>query len=158
MVRPPAPGLTNNTGAIISADPSATTTYTVTAINPANSQSGSTTVTLNINSSSYSLATASPGIEVCQNKSVVAGTTYFRDGNCNLIASIQPAGANPVANSINSCVTVNSSPGKLGTPDFYLARKYDIQPIVDAANAALLLCTIYKVNLMPTTFRLLTIM
>ena len=74
----PAPGLTNNTGAIISANPSATTTYTVTAINPANSQSGTTTVTLNINSSSYLLATASPGIEVCQNKSIVSGNTYFR--------------------------------------------------------------------------------
>lgn len=131
----PASGLTSNMGATVAAQPSVTTTYTINAINNANAQFGSTSVTLNISNASYSLATTSPGNEVCQNKSVASGITYFRDGNCNLINSIQPFGANPVTNSINSCVTVNSSPGKLGTPDFYVARKYDIQPIVNAANA-----------------------
>ncbi|MEP6582868.1 MAG: T9SS type A sorting domain-containing protein [Ginsengibacter sp.] len=131
----PVTGLTSNMGPKVSAHPTTTTTYTINAINNANAQSGSTTVTLNISNSSHILATASPGVEICQNKVVGSGLTYFRDGNCNLITTILPSGINPVANSINSCMTIYTAPGDLGTADFYLARKYDIQPIVNAANA-----------------------
>ncbi len=139
----PASGLTNNIGPAVSAHPTATTTYTVNAVNIANAQSGSTTVTVNISNSSYTLAATAPGVEVCQNKSVSSGSTFYRDGNCNLITSIKPSGANPVSNSINSCVTIFSAPGKLGTPDLYLSRKYDIQPIVNAANATAIITLYY---------------
>ncbi len=139
----PVSGLTNTIGSAVSAHPTATTTYTVNAVNTATAQSGSTTVTVNISNSSYALATTAPGVEVFQNKAVSSGSTSYRDGNCNLITSIQPSGANPVSNSINSGVTIYSSPGKLGTPDLYLSRKYDIQPIVNAANATAIITLYY---------------
>jgi hypothetical protein len=52
-----------------------------------------------------------------------------------MIAQVTPAGGSPVTNSINTCTKVDVAPTKRGTSDLYLARKYDIEPIVNPATA-----------------------
>jgi hypothetical protein len=130
----PATGLNTTSGAIVIATPTANTTYTVTALNTVNSQSGSTTVTVNVNTNSFILAAVAGGSAVCQNISVGSNTSY-RDGTCKLIATIVPAGANPVSNSINTCTQLDTGATKKGTADLYAARKYDMEPIVNPATS-----------------------
>jgi hypothetical protein len=132
----PPIGLSSTTGATVTATPSATTTYTVTATNPSSGATGSTNTTITVDPASFVLA-ATPvagGAAVCQNKSV-SGTTDYRDVNCNLLATIQPAGANPVSNVVNSCVRLDTGATKKGTIDLYLARHYDITPQVNPTTA-----------------------
>jgi hypothetical protein len=132
---PPA-GLSSTTGATVTASPAMTTIYTVTATNASSGATGNITTTITIDPASYTLAgTATPGgTAICQNKSV-AGSTDYRDGNCNLIANILPSGASPVSNVVNSCVRVDTGATKKGTIDLYLARNYDIEPQINAATA-----------------------
>ena len=127
----PASGLNTTTGATVIASPASTTTYTVNAFNPTNGNTGSTTVTVTLDPASYTLAAVSGGVQVCQNISVSAGGTNYRDGNCNLIATIVPAGASPVSNSINTCTKIDTGATKRGTSTLYLARKYDIEPLLN---------------------------
>jgi hypothetical protein len=132
---PPA-GLSAITGATVTASPAITTIYTVTATNASSGATGNTTTTITIDPASYTLAgiPTAGGAAICQNKSV-AGSTDYRDGNCNLIANILPSGASPVSNVVNSCVRVDSGATKKGTIDLYLARNYDIEPQVSPATA-----------------------
>ena len=128
----PATGLNTTTGATVLATPAATTTYTVTALNTVNSATGSTTVTVTVNPASYTLAAVAGGPQICQNISVSPSGTNYRDGNCNLIATILPTGgATAVSNSINSCIKVDTGATKRGTATLYVARKYDLEPIVN---------------------------
>jgi len=127
----PSAGLNTTTGATVIATPASTTTYTVNAVNTSNGFTGSTTVTVTVNPASYILAAVAGGPQVCQNISVSPSGTNYRDGNCNLIANIIPAGAAPVSNSINSCVTLDTGATKRGTSTLYLARKYDIEPLLN---------------------------
>jgi hypothetical protein len=132
----PSAGLSSTTGATVTASPTATTTYTVTATNASNGATGSFNTTITVDPASFVLA-ATPtagGTVVCQNKSV-SGITDYRDGNCNLLATIQPAGANPVSNVVNSCVRLDTGATKKGTIDLYLARNYDITPQVNPTTA-----------------------
>jgi len=76
------------------------------------------------------------GSSICQNISVnPSGSTNYRDGNCNLIANITPAGGSPVSNSINTCTLVDINATKRGTSDLYAARKYDIEPILNPSTS-----------------------
>lgn len=127
----PATGLNTTTGATVVASPSSTTTYTVSAVNPANGYNGNTTVTVTVDPASYILAAAAGGASVCQNISVSPSGTQYRDGNCNLIATITPAGSSPVSNSIFTCVKLDTGANKMGTSSLYLARKYDIEPLLN---------------------------
>jgi hypothetical protein len=132
----PATGLNTTTGATVIATPATNTTYTVTATNASNGQTGNTTVAVNVNPASYTLAAAAGGAQICQNISVSASGTNYRDGNCNLIANLQPTGgATALTNSVNTCVKVETAASTMGTTDLYLARHYDIDPIVNAATA-----------------------
>ncbi len=131
----PATGLNTTTGATVIATPASTTTYTVNGVNPSNGFTGNTTVTVTVNPASYTLAAVAGGAQICQNISVVAGGTSYRDGNCNLIARIIPAGASPVTNSINACLELATGSTKRGTSTLYAARKYDIEPLVNPATA-----------------------
>jgi hypothetical protein len=131
----PSTGLNTTTGSSVIATPATTTTYTVTALNENNSSSGSTTITITIDPASYSLAAVPGGPAVCQNITVAPGGTSYRDGNCNLIASIVPAGASPVENSINTCTQVDVEASKMGTLQLYVARRYDIEPLLDSETA-----------------------
>ena len=131
----PATGLNTTTGANVIATPTTTTTYTVNALNTVNSATGSNTVTVTISAASYTLAAIPGGAQVCQNISVAPTGTAYRDGNCNLITTITPAGASPVSNSINTCITLATGSAKLSTPDLYAARHYDIEPILNPSTA-----------------------
>lgn len=131
----PAAGLNTTTGATVIATPASTTTYTVNALNPSNGQTGSKMVTVTVNVASYVLAGTAGGAQICQNISVSPSGTNYRDGNCNLIAGINPSGGSPVTNSINSCVQVDTGANKKGTSNLYVARKYDIEPLLNAYPA-----------------------
>ncbi len=127
----PATGLNTTTGATVIATPASTTTYTVSALNPSNGFTGNTTVTVTINAASYTLAAVAGGPQICQNISVSPGGTSYRDGNCNLIATIAPSGGSPVTNSINACIKLDAGSTKRGTTTLYLARQYDIEPLLN---------------------------
>lgn len=132
----PAATLSSSTGSSVTATPLVTTTYTINALNTTNSATGSTTVTVTVDPGSFTLAGTAGGVSVCQNISVGASSTNYRDvSNCNLITVVTPAGASPVANSINACTKVDVNSTKRGTSDLYLARKYDIEPAVNAATS-----------------------
>lgn len=131
----PATGLNTTTGATVIATPASTTTYTVSAVNPSNGFTGNTTVTVTINPASFTLAGTAGGVQICQNISVSGSGTSYRDGNCNLVASITPAGGSPVTNSINTCVKVDNGSTKRGTTTLYLARKYDVEPLINPATS-----------------------
>jgi hypothetical protein len=132
----PATGLSSTTGASVTATVVNTTTYTVSAINTGSGETGNTTVTITVDPASYTLAAtpAAGGAVVCQSKTV-SGSTDYRDGNCNLLATILPSGASPVSNIINTCVRLDTGATKKGTTDLYLARNYDITPQVNPASA-----------------------
>lgn len=132
----PSTGLSGTTGATVTATPSATQTYTVNALNTSNSATGSNTVTVTLSSASYTLAAVAGGPQICQNISVSGSGTSYRDGNCNIIATVLPAGASPVSNSINTCTQISTTPSKRGTTDLYGARKYDIEPIINPASSS----------------------
>ena len=132
----PAGTLSSSTGSSVTATPTITTTYTINATNATNAATGSTTVTVTVNAGSFTLAGSPGGASVCQNISVGAGATNYRDAsNCNMIAQVTPAGGSPVTNSINTCTKVDLTATKRGTSDLYLSRKYDIEPIVNPATA-----------------------
>lgn len=132
----PATGLSSTTGASVTATVANTTTYTVSATNTGSGATGNTTVTINVDPASYTLAAtpAAGGTVVCQSKTI-SGSTDYRDGNCNLLATILPSGASPVSNVVNSCVRLDTGATKKGTVDLYLARNYDITPQVNPASA-----------------------
>lgn len=127
----PGTGLNTTSGATVIASPSGTTTYTVSAVNPSNGFTGNTTVTVTVDPASYILAATAGGPSICQNISVSPSGTSYRDGNCNIIATITPAGGSPVSNSIFTCVKVDTGANKMGTSTLYLARKYDIEPLLN---------------------------
>ena len=127
----PAGGLNTTTGATVIASPASTTTYTVSAVNPNNGQTGNTTVTVTVNAASYTLAAVAGGPQICQNITVSPGGTSYRDGNCNLIATIVPTPGSPVSNSVNACIKLDAGSTKRGTSTLYLARKYDIEPLLN---------------------------
>lgn len=131
----PSTGLSSTTGKVVTASPSATTTYTVTATNsvPTNATN---TVTVTINPASNVPAGTAGGGSVFQNISVDPAGTFYRDmSNCNVIAHILPSGINPVSNSINTSIEIDNGSTKRGTSDLYLARKYDIEPIVNPSTS-----------------------
>lgn len=131
----PATGLNTTSGATVIATPASTTTYTVSAVNPSNGFTGNTTVTVTVDPASYTLAAAAGGVQICQNISVSPSGTNYRDGNCNLIANILPAGGSPVSNSVNTCTKVDTGATKRGTTVLYAARKYDIEPLLNPATS-----------------------
>lgn len=132
----PGTGLNTTSGATVTASPSSTTVYTVSAVNPSNGFTGNTTVTVTVDPASYILAATAGGPAICQNISVSPSGTSYRDGNCNIIATITPAGGSPVSNSIFTCVKVDTGANKMGTATLYLARKYDIEPLLNPYPAA----------------------
>ncbi len=131
----PAGSLSSSTGAVVTATPTSTTVYTINATNASNGATGNNTVTITVDPASNTLAAIAGGASVCQNINVSGTGTNYRDGNCNLIANITPSGATPVTNSINTCTTLDIGSTKRGTGDLYVARKYDIEPLVNALNA-----------------------
>lgn len=142
----PATGLNTTSGATVIASPVNTTTYTISAINPSNGFTGNTTVTITVDPASYTLAAVAGGAQICQNISVAPTGTKYRDGNCNLIASILPAGASPVTNSINTCTQLATGATKRGTSSLYAARKYDIEPLLNPATSTANITLYYLQN------------
>jgi hypothetical protein len=132
----PSGTLSSSTGSVVTASPTTTTTYTINAVNPSSGATGSNTVTITVDPASFTLAGTPGGAQVCQNISVGGSGTNYRDAsNCNLIANITPAGASPVSNSVNTCIQVDLTASKRGTSDLYVARKYDIEPILNPATS-----------------------
>ena len=139
----PATGLNTTTGATVIASPSVTTTYTASASGIAGT--GNTTVTVTVNPASYTLAATAGGAQICQNISVSGSGTNYRDGNCNLIAKLLPSGGGTaLTNSVNTCVKVETASGTMGTSSLYLARHFDIEPIVNASTATANVVLYYK--------------
>ncbi len=141
----PATGLNTTTGATVIATPSSSTTYTVNAVNASNGQTGSTTIAVNIDPASYTLAATAGGAQICQNITVSGSGTNYRDGNCNLITTLVPTGGGTaLTNSVNACVKIENASGTMGTANLYLARHYDIEPIVNASTATANVTLYYK--------------
>jgi hypothetical protein len=64
---------------------------------------------------------------VCDNKTVSPGGTNYGTSLCELIASVVPSGADPVAGKINVCVTLDASQLYFnGEP--YVQRHFDLEP------------------------------
>ncbi len=82
------------------------------------------------------------GSAICEDKIVsVTGTTYTTNA-CELIARVQPAGANPVAGNINACVTLDGSQLYFnGEP--YVQRHYDIEPFTSNTSTTSATITLY---------------
>lgn len=131
----PSTGLNTTVGSTVIATPAVTTTYTINATNSTNGFTGSITSTITVSPASYVLAAIAGGPQICQNISVSAGGTNYRDGNCNLIANILPAGASPVSNSINTCIKLDTGATKRGTTNLIGARQYDIEPLIAASTS-----------------------
>jgi hypothetical protein len=132
----PSSSLSSPTGSVVTATPTNTTIYTINATNANNGATGSTTVTVTVDAASFTLAGTPGGASVCQNISVGAGATNYRDAsNCNMIAAVTPAGSSPVTNSINTCTKVDLNATKRGTSDLYAARKYDIEPLINPTTS-----------------------
>ncbi len=133
----PSATLSSATGKTVTATPTGNTTYTVTSTRVSDNATATSTVTININPASYTLAsTPAPGGNVIfQNTNVLAGGTDFRDGNCNLIARVVPAGASPVSNLIRTAVRLDTGATKKGTADLYAARNYDIEPQINPSTS-----------------------
>ena len=140
----PATGLNTTNGYSVIASPTTSTTYTVNATNTGNGNTGSQTVAVNIDPASFVLAATPGGAQICQNISVSGSGTYYRDGNCNLISKITPAGVNPVSNSINTCIKLDTGATKRGTTDLFLARQYDIEPLILASTSTASVILYYK--------------
>lgn len=140
----PAAGLNTTTGATVIASPANTTVYTVSATNPSNGHTGNVNVTVTVDPASYVLAGAAGGAQICQNISVSPSGTHYRDGNCNLISTITPAGGSPVTNSINTCIKVDTGATKRGTSTLYLARQYDIEPLANPSTSTANITLYYK--------------
>ncbi len=128
----PSTGLNTTNGATVIASPAQTTTYTVNASGPGGT--GSQNVTVSVNPASFIAAGVSGGSQVCTSINI-SGTTYFRDGNCNLITMINPAGSQPVSGTVTACVKVETKASRMGTMDYYASRHYDIEPSNNAASA-----------------------
>lgn len=132
----PSTGLNTTTGPNVISTPSSTITYTVTATNTVNSQTGNANVTITVDPASYTLASVAGGPQVCQNITVGVGATDYRDGNCNLITTITPAGGSPVSNNINACNRLEMGSSKRGTVNtLFGPRQYDIEPQFNAPTA-----------------------
>lgn len=134
----PATGLNMTTGKTVTATLAATQTYNVIATRVSDNATANSNVTVTVNAASFTLANTpvAGGSPICQNISVGAGSTDYRDGNCNLIATILPSGANPLNNSVFTCVRVDTGATKKGTAtDLYAARSYDMEPIANASTA-----------------------
>jgi hypothetical protein len=132
----PAAGLNTTTGATVIASPAATTVYNVVATNTVNGQTGNTNFTVTVDPASNTLAGTAGGAQICRNVSVSPSGTNYRDGNCNLIARLLPTGgATALANSVNTCIKVETGASSFGTATLYAARHYDIDPIANASTA-----------------------
>ncbi len=130
-------GLSSTTGKTVTVTPTVTTTYNVTSTRVSDNATATGGVTITVDPASNTLANTpvAGGSSIGQNISVAAGGTYYRNGNCNLIARIVPSGANPVNNSIQTSVRVDTGATKRGTTNLYAARIYDIEPIFNPAIA-----------------------
>lgn len=132
----PATGLNTTTGATVIASPASSQTYTVNAVNASNGQTGNTNVTVTVDPASYVLAATAGGAQVCRNITVSPSGTNYRDGNCNLITTLQPTGGGTaLTNAVNACVKVETAAGPMGTANLFAARHYDIEPLINAATA-----------------------
>ena len=81
----------------------------------------------------------------CDAKNMLAGTTKYIDGTCNLIASITPSGANPVSGPVNTCVTLDATQQYFnGEP--YVKRHYDIEPVNSNQTTTSATITLYFTN------------
>ncbi|MEP6676189.1 MAG: hypothetical protein ABJA78_13590 [Ferruginibacter sp.] len=141
----PATGLNLTTGKTVTAKLAASQTYNVVATRVSDNVTANSNVTITVNPASFTLANTpvAGGSPICQNISVnPTGSTDYRDGNCNLIATILPSGAVPLDNSVFTCVKVDTGATKKGSPDLYGARSYDMEPIANA-NTATATVTLY---------------
>ncbi|HEY0109237.1 MAG TPA: hypothetical protein VGB67_06375, partial [Fibrella sp.] len=128
----PATGLSSTSGQSVPATPSNTTTYTVTVSDPMTlcSDTGNVTVVVNPIVAGTSLADSGE----TSTRPVGASGAFMVADTCELIASVVPAGASPLAGSVTATVhvdpivrTANNQP--------YVQRHYDINPSNNAGTA-----------------------
>ncbi|MEJ7626329.1 MAG: hypothetical protein WKF35_05670 [Ferruginibacter sp.] len=131
----PSATLNTSTGGTVIATPTVTTTYSINALNTVNSLQANNTITVNVDPASYVLAATAGGATICQNISVASAGTYYRDGSCQLIAKITPAGTSPLTNSVNTCIQLDTGANKKSSAILFAARKYDINPILNPGTA-----------------------
>lgn len=104
----------------------ATTYYRIVVKSGACTQVVSVTpVTVTVNSAlqnSMALAGTSGGASVCNSHDVAASPNYFN--NCDIIATVTPAGGSPVTGNVNACVKIDASVSVIKP---YVPRTYVIE-------------------------------
>lgn len=96
----------------------------------------SASVTVTVNSTvdnTTPLAGTTGGAQVCASYDVAASAHYLN--NCNLIATVTPAGASPVSGDINACVQIDGTVQTAATGEPYVQRHYNITPASNPATA-----------------------
>jgi len=114
------------------ANPASTTLYTASA------NFGACTKTSNTNVIVNPLSTTLAGIvgsTVCQNKLIDTAGSVFNNTSCDPIAKVKPAGADPVAGLINTCVYIDPAVLPFYNAEPYLQRHIDILPVTNAATS-----------------------
>lgn len=92
------------------------------------------------------------GAAVCENKTVSAsGTTFANSSACNLIATIQPSGGDPVSGKVNACVTLDATQQYFNAEP-YVQRHYDIEPLVSNTTTTSATITLYFTDAEFSTF------
>jgi hypothetical protein len=80
------------------------------------------------------LAAATGSVQVCANRNVSAGGTFYMASPCDLVAKVVPSGAIPVNGSIKACVIIDGSI-QYYNAEPYVQRHYDIEPANNPATA-----------------------
>ena len=85
------------------------------------------------------------GSAICETRTVSVTGTTFTSNACDLIATILPSGADPVAGKINTCVTLDNMVAALPTynAEPYLTRHFDIEPTTSTITTTSATITLY---------------
>ncbi|MBP6430884.1 MAG: T9SS type A sorting domain-containing protein, partial [Ferruginibacter sp.] len=114
------------------ANPTSLTVYTAASTTGICSKSSNITVTLSpINTTIAGAVSATQ----CESKIVNALGSIYLNTACNPIAKVVPAGTNPVAGIINTCVYIDPLVLPTYNAEPYLPRHFDILPNTNAATS-----------------------
>jgi hypothetical protein len=82
------------------------------------------------------------GAPVCEDRTIAVTGTLYTSNVCDLIATILPSGADPVAGKVNACVTLDATQQYFnGEP--YVQRHFDIEPTTSNQSTTSATITLY---------------
>lgn len=129
-------GVTGNWAAnvaTISGSPTASGPFTYTVTLTGGCGTITATGSITVTALTTTLAGTAGGAQVCTNMNIGAVATYS-DGSCNIISKLVPRVGAPLNGLVNTCVKIDATV-QLTNSQPYLQRHYDIEPVINAANA-----------------------